>query len=281
MSRSSTFRARLGLAPVVFVLACSSSGSSGASASAPGDRDYEASEAPRLGRPPASGPGTLDAAADPPEARVARDRLIATVEESPPWPGQPWSDRVLGVMRRVPRHLFAPELPLATAYDDAPQPIGHEQTISQPTVVAMMTQALDLDGSERVLEIGTGSGYQAAVLSSLAKEVFSIEIVEPLGVAARERLKKLGYDNVQVRIGDGYAGWPSEAPFDAIILTAAPPEVPRALVDQLRDGGILVAPVGTRVQSLIRLRKEGGAIRREELAGVVFVPMVPGSAPRP
>jgi len=185
--------------------------------------------------------------------------------------------RVLECMRAVPRHAFMPNAPLVAAYADAPYPIGHEQTISQPTVVAEMTQALELTGKERVLEIGTGSGYQAAILARLANKVFSIEIIPALGEDARARLERLGYANVHVRIGDGYKGWPEEAPFDRILLTAAPDEVPPALLAQLADGGILVAPVGAfGRQDLVRYRKGPGGLRRETLAPVHFVPMVPG-----
>jgi protein-L-isoaspartate(D-aspartate) O-methyltransferase len=142
----------------------------------------------------------------------------------------------------------------------------------------MMTAALELTGTERVLEIGTGSGYQAAVLAHLAKEVYTIEIVEPLGVSARERLARMGYANVKVRIGDGYQGWPEAAPFDRVIVTAAPETVPKALVAQLADGGVLVAPVGPEgeTQQLLRLRKRAGTTTEEHLAPVRFVPMVPG-----
>jgi len=210
---------------------------------------------------------------DSQEARAHRERLVASID-----PEFVRDDRVRRALLSVPRHLFVPpETPLASAYADAPLAIGHDQTISQPTVVAWMTGALALRGTERVLEIGTGSGYQAAVLSLLAKEVLSIEIVPPLGTAARERLRRLGYANVAVRIGDGYAGWPERAPFDRILLTAAPPEIPRALLDQLADPGILVAPVGSQAeaQSLVVVRKAGGRTTTERLGGVRFVPMVP------
>ncbi len=185
--------------------------------------------------------------------------------------------RTLDAMRRVPRHLFAPNLTLDKAYEDDPQPIGFGQTISQPRIVATMTDALELSGSEKVLEIGTGSGYQAAVLSLLTKIVFSIEIVPELGEIAKKRLADLGYTNVRVRIGDGYAGWPEEAPFDRIIVTAAPEEMPQALVTQLAEGGTLVAPLGPRGdhQRLLRLRKKNGKVTQEDLGGVRFVPMVP------
>jgi protein-L-isoaspartate(D-aspartate) O-methyltransferase len=187
---------------------------------------------------------------------------------------------VLAALRSVPRHLFMPGASLRIAYSDHPQAIGHGQTISQPTIVAIMTDVLDLRGDERVLEIGTGSGYQAAVLSVLAREVYSIEIVAPLGEAARARLADLRYQNVQVRVGDGYKGWPEHAPFDRIILTAAPPEMPRPLVDQLREGGVLVAPVGeqSETQRLVRWTKHRGQLTKEDLGAVRFVPMVPAQA---
>ncbi|TPW17102.1 MAG: protein-L-isoaspartate(D-aspartate) O-methyltransferase, partial [bacterium] len=150
---------------------------------------------------------------------------------------------VLGAMRAVPRQLFVPDPLRANAYDDNPLPIGHDQTISQPYIVAFMTEALMLTGDERVLEIGTGSGYQAAVLAEIVERVFTIEIVPQLALEARERLKRMHYDNVQVRVGDGSRGWPEEAPFDAIIVTAAPEQVPEALIDQLVTGGRMIVPV--------------------------------------
>ncbi len=198
-----------------------------------------------------------------------------------PWEGSGgWNEQVLEAMRAVPRHLFMPGAPFHLAYSDRPNPIGYGQTISQPTVVAMMTNALNLKGNEKVLEIGTGSGYQAAVLSMLAKEVYSIEIVEELGKSAEQRLNELGYSNVRVRVGDGYKGWPDRAPFDRILLTAAPPEMPKELQDQLKDGGILVAPIGGEfeVQSLVRWTKRGNEFQKENLGAVRFVPMVPGSS---
>lgn len=187
------------------------------------------------------------------------------------------SAKTVDAMRRVPRHLFAPNITLEKAYEDEPQPIGFGQTISQPRIVAVMTDALELSGSEKVLEIGTGSGYQAAILSLLAKQVFSIEIVPELGEAASKRLKELGYANVHVRIGDGYAGWPEEAPFDRIVLTAAPETMPAALIAQLAENGTLVAPLGAQGehQRLLRLRKKNGRTIQEDLGGVRFVPMVP------
>lgn len=185
--------------------------------------------------------------------------------------------RVLEAMREVPRQEFVPQESQTEAYADRPLRIGHGQTISQPYVVGLMTQMLDVRPRDRVLEIGTGSGYQAAVLSRLAGEVFSIEIVEELGRTAADRLERLGFDNVHVRIGDGYAGWPEQAPFDRIILTAAPPEIPQALIEQLAPGGRLVAPEGERweLQYLITIDKdERGRIERRRGDAVRFVPMV-------
>jgi len=184
--------------------------------------------------------------------------------------------RVLQAMTEVPRHLFVPPEERDAAYDDTPLPIGHGQTISQPYIVALMTESLHLEPDDRVLEIGTGSGYQAAVLSELVDSVYTIEIVAPLGKAARERLHQLGYDNVQVRIGDGFRGWPEKAPFDAIIVTAAPETIPETLVDQLADGGRMVIPVGRYLQELILVEKRNGKVRKRSLASVRFVPMVGG-----
>lgn len=181
--------------------------------------------------------------------------------------------RVLAAMRRVPRHRFVPAALGAHAYADRPLPIGHRQTISQPYIVAYMSEALRVQPQSRVLEIGTGSGYQAAVLAELAKEVYSIEIVAPLGIRARALLEKLGYRNIVTRIGDGYAGWPDKAPFDRIMLTAAPPQIPKPLIDQLAINGILVAPVGRSWQYLVRWTKTPEGLKKEQLLGVRFVPM--------
>jgi protein-L-isoaspartate(D-aspartate) O-methyltransferase len=184
---------------------------------------------------------------------------------------------VLKAMREVERHLFVPEALRRSAYEDHPLPIGHGQTISQPYIVAAMTEMLDPKPSDRVLEIGTGSGYQAAVLAKLVNHVYTIELVEPLGRQAQERLAALGYRNVTVRIGDGYEGWPEEAPFDKILLTAAPPDVPAKLIGQLKPGGRLVAPVGTGWQELVVIDKDAkGGVRRRTEFPVMFVPMVPG-----
>ena len=184
------------------------------------------------------------------------------------------SARVLDAMLRVPRHLFVPEPQRADAYEDCPLPIGYEQTISQPYIVALMTEALDIQPTQRVLEIGTGSGYQAAVLASLARDVYTIEIVAPLGARARETLARLGYRNVKVKIGDGYEGWPEYAPFDAIMVTAAPDEVPAALVRQLRTGGRMAIPVGTGIQELRILRRTATGTEVLRTEPVRFVPMV-------
>lgn len=215
---------------------------------------------------------------DPPEAQSERADLVRRiVRHGEPWEGSGgWDETVLQAMRAVPRHLFMPGAPFHLAYNDRPNPIGYGQTISQPTVVAIMTDALDLKGKERVLEIGTGSGYQAAVLAMLAKEVYTIEIVEELGKSAASLLRGLGYSNVHVRIGDGYQGWPEHAPFDRILLTAAPPQMPKALIEQLSEGGIVVAPVGeeNEVQTLVRWTKRGGDFYKENLGAVRFVPMV-------
>ena len=184
-------------------------------------------------------------------------------------------ERVLGAMRAVPRHLFVPRARRARAYADHPLPIGNGQTISQPYIVALMTEALRLPKKARVLEVGTGSGYQAAVLARICRQVYSVEIVPELGKRARALLRARGHDNVHVRIGDGYAGWPDKAPFDGIMLTAAPPKIPSPLLRQLKVGGRLVAPVGPvhGAQELIRVTRTREGFKRERLLGVRFVPM--------
>lgn len=183
--------------------------------------------------------------------------------------------KVLEAMAKVPRHEFVPEAYRDMAYSDTPLPIGEGQTISQPYIVALMTEALELNLGDRVLEVGTGSGYHAAVLSEIAKEVYAIEIIESLGRTAEERLKRLGYKNVKVRIGDGYLGWQEYAPFDAIIVTCAPEHIPQPLVEQLAEGGRMVIPVGEEdhIQTLFLLKKEEGEIRQKALIPVRFVPM--------
>jgi protein-L-isoaspartate(D-aspartate) O-methyltransferase len=181
--------------------------------------------------------------------------------------------RVLAAMRKVPRHLLIPEANRREAYGDHPVPIGQGQTISQPYIVAYMTEALGLKGGERVLEIGTGSGYQAAVLGEIAGEVFTIEIVPALAKRAKADLAALGYENIVVREGDGYRGWKERAPFDAIIVTASPPKIPQPLLDQLKVGARLVSPVGTGYQELVRITRTESGLREERLLPVRFVPM--------
>jgi protein-L-isoaspartate(D-aspartate) O-methyltransferase len=181
--------------------------------------------------------------------------------------------RVIAAMRRVPRHRFIPDAESDDAYGNFPLSIGYEQTISQPFIVAYMTEALMLQPGEKVLEIGTGSGYQAAILAELGVQVFTIEIVKPLAQYARENLSKVGYDQVWVRAGDGYQGWPEERPFDAIIITAAPEHIPSPLLEQLAVGGRLILPVGGHSQNLVLIRRTEEGYERTELLGVRFVPM--------
>lgn len=176
-------------------------------------------------------------------------------------------------LRKVKRHLFVPEALRAQAYDDYPIPIGHGQTISQPYIVAFMTEAAGLKGGETVLEIGTGSGYQAAVLGEIAAQVHTIEIVAPLAESSAALLKRLGYANVSVRAGDGYLGWPEAAPFDAILVTAAAPRIPEPLKRQLRDGGRLVLPVGDDWQELVVVTRRGERFEERRVLPVRFVPM--------
>jgi protein-L-isoaspartate(D-aspartate) O-methyltransferase len=189
------------------------------------------------------------------------------------------SEPVLKAIAKVPRHRFVPPNQEPYAYEDRPLPIGQGQTISQPFIVALMTDLLDLKESDKVLEIGTGCGYQAAVLGELAREVYTVEIVEPLGKEAAARLTALGYRNLHARVGDGYRGWPEAAPFDAIVVTAAAPMLPPALVDQLKPGGRLVVPVGAQFagQDLLVIHKQadGRTVSRNVLP-VRFVPLVPG-----
>jgi protein-L-isoaspartate(D-aspartate) O-methyltransferase len=181
---------------------------------------------------------------------------------------------VLAAMNKVPRHRFVPAMIRGLAYGDGPLPIGQGQTISQPYIVALMTELIEPKKTMRVLEIGTGSGYQAAVLSECVAEVYTIEVVPELGRGATALLRELGYRNVHVKIGDGYAGWPDHAPFDAILLTAAPPRrIPQPLLDQLKVGGRLVAPVGGEEQDLVRIRRTEKGYDRQVIAPVRFVPM--------
>ena len=180
----------------------------------------------------------------------------------------------LEAMRTVPRHDFLPLRLRSEAYMDYPLPIGHGQTISQPYIVAFMTEAIGPQPGERILEIGTGSGYQAAVFAATGAEVYTIEIIEPLAAMAQQTLERLGYDNAQVRYGNGHKGWTEKAPFDAIVVTCAPDKIPPALVEQLRDGGRMIIPVGSGMnQDLILMRKEGGKIAKQSVLPVRFVPM--------
>ena len=181
---------------------------------------------------------------------------------------------VVAAMRHVPRHRFVPGEYSLFAYVDGPLPIGHRQTISQPSLVADMTAALQLKKTDKVLEIGTGSGYQAAILAELADQVLTVEIVEPLARQAEQTLAELGYRNVRVRIGDGYHGWPEEAPFDAIIVTAAPDHVPQPLLEQLAVGGRLILPVGRDIQTLDLYRRTAEGYQQTTLTLVRFVPLV-------
>ena len=183
-------------------------------------------------------------------------------------------ERVIEAMLAVPRHEFIPEQYRHYAYRDSPVPIGHGQTISQPYIVALMTEELSLSTADRVLEVGTGSGYQAAVLAEIVKEVYTIEIVQPLGEQAEERLRGLGYDNIKVKIGDGYEGWEEYAPYDRVIVTCAPTDIPQPLIDQMKEGGIMVIPVGSAgFQYLYRVKKYMGEAQREKVIPVSFVPL--------
>ena len=181
---------------------------------------------------------------------------------------------VIAAMRHVPRHRFVPGMYSVFAYIDGPLSIGHSQTISQPSLVAEMTDQLKLRKTDKVLEIGTGSGYQAAILAELIDKVFTVEIVKPLARQAEQTLAELGYKNIQVRVGDGYLGWPEEAPFDAIIVTAAPDHVPQPLLDQLAVGGRLIIPVGTDFQTLELHRRTATGYERKAITLVRFVPLV-------
>jgi protein-L-isoaspartate(D-aspartate) O-methyltransferase len=212
--------------------------------------------------------GALPAGA-PPDLAAAREHMVREQIE-----GRGVKDpRTLRALRAVPRHLFVPPSQAALAYADHPLPIGHDQTISQPFIVAFMTEALQLRGGEKVLEVGTGSGYQAAVLAEAGAKVYTIEIVEALAAEARERLARLGYAGVEVRAGDGYLGWPEAAPFGAIVITAAAPRIPEPLKAQLEEGGRLVMPLGDEAQELVLVTRAGDAFPERRLLPVRFVPM--------
>ena len=212
---------------------------------------------------------------DPPQDSLTRARLAMVASQIAARGVQ--DPRVLDAMRAVPRHEFVPAALREDAYGDSPLPIGHGQTISQPYIVALMTELARPSPADRVLEVGTGSGYQAAVLSRLVAQVFSVELVDPLAQSAASTLRRLGYGNVTVRSGDGYLGWPDEAPFDIIIVTAAPEEVPAALLAQLKPGGRLIVPVGRvyDVQDLQLIEKDAtGRVSTRSVIPVRFVPMV-------
>ena len=206
-----------------------------------------------------------------------RKKMVSTQIANRPFARPVRDDQVLQAMRTVPRHAFVPDRYQGQAYADRPLPIGFSQTISQPYIVGFMTELLELNSTSKVLEIGTGSGYQAAVAAELANAVYSIEIIEELGEDAERRLKELGYTNVHIKIADGYDGWPEHAPFDAIIVTAASSHIPPPLIKQLKPGGRLVIPLGSpwRAQQLVLLTKqEDGTIKSQGLMAVQFVPML-------
>lgn len=217
-------------------------------------------------------PTACAGAATEEESSQARERMVALQIAN----RGVTDPRVLSAMRKVERHRFVPAALAAQAYRDSPLPIGHDQTISQPYIVALMTELLAVDEKSKVLEVGTGSGYQAAVLGEIVSEVYTIEIVEPLGLEATQRLKDLGYENIEVRVGDGYQGWVEHAPFDAIIVTCAPDHVPAPLVEQLKIGGRMVIPVGPNsgAQYLYLMTKQpGGELKEERVLAVRFVPL--------
>ncbi len=224
--------------------------------------------------------GLATASMAQPDAAAERQRMVeeigAMIASTAGSSGVSQLDpRVRAAMAEVPRHEFVPPEHRLAAYRNGPLPIGHGQTISQPFIVALMTELLQLQKADKVLEVGTGSGYQAAILSLLAREVYTIEIIPALGEMARANLEHLGYKNVRTRIGDGYQGWPEQAPFDAIIVTAAPGDVPPALIAQLRPGGRVVIPVGNFNQELLVLVKRAdGTISTTAIAPVRFVPLV-------
>ena len=215
--------------------------------------------------------------------RKLREEMVRTQIASERWTGSDavHDPRVLDSMRKTPRHRFVPAELVPHAYDDGPLPVGYGQTISQPYIVAKMTELLEPKAEHRVLEIGTGSGYQAAVLSPLVAQVYTIEIIEPLGNAARQRLATLGYKNIEVRVGDGYFGWPEKAPFDGIIVTAAANHIPPPLIEQLKPGGRMVIPVGNPFQPQMLVLVTKGSkgprdVQVRSLMPVAFVPLTGG-----
>jgi len=230
-----------------------------------------------------TGAGVLFSQGNNEDYRRQREEMVRTQIATLRWSGSEVvrDSRILDSMRKTPRHRFVPAELIAHAYDDRPLPIGYGQTISQPYIVAKMTELLEPKGEHRVLEIGTGSGYQAAVLSPLVAQVYSIEIIEPLGTAARRRLDTLGYKNFEVRVGDGYFGWPERGPFDSIIVTAAANHIPPPLVEQLKPGGRMVIPVGNPFQTQMLMLVTKGSkgphdLQVRSLMPVGFVPLVGG-----
>ncbi len=244
---------------VIFLLSCSE------------DKPYPLSQANSQVHMPTDSAMESTSAVPQTESRCSADRQRMVVRDIEARGVK--DSKVLAAMRKVPRHEFVPMANRFEAYADHPLAIGYNQTISQPFIVALMTELLDLDGTEKVLEIGTGSGYQAAVLREICAQVYSIEIVEPLGKQAIETLNRTGYDDIHIRIGDGYEGWPEAAPFQAIILTAAPLNIPKPLLDQLDIGGVLVAPVGDYFQNLIVVKRTKDGLEQKKHIGVRFVPM--------
>ena len=226
-------------------------------------------------------PGPVDEDAFDEARRHLIDEIEAEALDTRSWTGRArFSERVMAALARVPRHAFVPPGEVSAAYVNRPLAIGHGQTISQPYIVAVMTDLLDLAATDRVLEIGTGCGYQAAVLAEVAGRVYSIEVIETLATAARRRLAELGYANVEARAGDGFQGWPEEAPFDAVMVTAAPPRIPGALVYQLKAGGRMVVPVGRARQTqtlLLGVKQADGTLKTRKTLPVAFVPMVEGA----
>lgn len=207
---------------------------------------------------------------DPHDFKKLREAMVVTQIEARGIKNK----KVLDAMRKVERHRFVPKEYMSAAYEDHPLPIGEDQTISQPYIVALMTEILEPDNTKKVLEIGTGSGYQAAILAELVQSVYTIEIIDVLGKRAEKTLSDLGYKNIKVKTGDGYKGWKEFSPFDAIIVTCAPSHIPQPLKDQLAEGGRMIIPVGERYhQELILLTKERGIIKQKEIIPVIFVPM--------
>lgn len=222
-----------------------------------------------------AGPGTEKEGEKPESAREgdsyeeARKQMVATQIRSRGITDK----RVLAAMEKVPRHMFVPETYQSQAYSDSPLPIGYGQTISQPYIVALMTEALKIEPGDKVFEVGTGSGYQAAVLAEMGAEVYTMEIVMELASVASETFNLLNYNKIQTRLGDAYQGWVEHSPFDAVIVTAAPERVPQPLLDQLKIGGRMVVPVGGRFQDLVLITKTAEGLQKESLGPVIFVPM--------